>query len=107
MIKTSELNNGYLLVKIKPYNGKRTVGVKHLSCYDDCDFKVVFLSNAIDLPLAKIADYKICLISCDDEVKEVCDYIVESDDFNDVLRLFDKIYYKKDPKKYLNSIKNN
>ena len=107
IVKASALNNEYLLVKIKPYNGRRCETIKHLSCYDSCDYKVAFISSPVDLALAKMADYKICLVSCDEEVKEVCDHVVESDDFNDVLRIFDRIYYTKDYKKYLNKIKNN
>ena len=103
IVKTSSLSDEYLLVKIKPYNGRRKIAIKHLSCYDRCDFKVLFISNEADLVLAKIADFKICLASAVDEVREACDYVVSSDDFNDVLRIFDKIYYQKDVKKYLNS----
>ena len=105
IIKVNELDDEYSLVKIKPYNGRRTEAVKHLSCYDRCNFKVIFISNEADLALAKMADFKICLASATSEVREVCDYVVSSDDFNDVLRIFDKIYYQKDVKKYLNSLK--
>jgi hydroxymethylpyrimidine pyrophosphatase-like HAD family hydrolase len=95
----------YSLVKIKPYNGRRTEAIKHLSRYDRCDFKVIFISNEADLALAKMADFKICLASATSEVREACDYVVSSDDFNDVLRIFDRIYYKKNVKKYLESLK--
>lgn len=107
IIKANKLNDEYLLVKIKPYNGRRCEAIKHLSCYDDCDYKVAFITSPIDLALGKMADYRICLANCEEEVKNICDYIIESNDFNDVLRLFDKIYYTKDFKKYLNSLKNN
>ena len=105
IMKTHKLNDEYILVKIKPYNGRRTETVKHLSCYEQCDYKVVFISNEIDLALAKNADLKVCFANASTEVKNVCDYIINSNDFNDVLRLFDKIYYKKDVKGYLESLK--
>ena len=37
--------------------------------------------------------------------KNLCDYIVESNDFNDVLRLFNKIYFAKDLEKYIKRLR--
>ena len=104
IVKTSSLNDEYLLVTIKPYKGKRKEALKHLSCYNQCNYKVMFISTKDDLALAKIADFKICLASADEEVRDACDCVVESDDFNDVLRIFDKVYYHKDYIKYLKSL---
>ena len=105
IIKSYELNEEYLLIKIKPYNGRRAETVKHLSCYEQCDYKVIFISTEIDLALAKIANFKICFANAPKAVRDVCDYVINSNDFNDVLRLFDKIYYKKDVRKYLEHLK--
>lgn len=104
IIKTSKLTEEYILIKIKPYNGRRTEAVKNLSCYEQCDYKVAFISSEADLALAKMSDFVICLANATQEVKDACDYIVNSNDFNDVLRLFDKIYYKKNVKEFLQSL---
>lgn len=100
-----EQNHDYYLVIIKPVNGKRVDAVKNLPYYELCDYKVIFISELSDLEIAEIADFKICLGSADDLIKASCDYIIESNDFNDVLKLFTRIYHAVNVKKYLAKLK--
>ena len=76
-----------------------------LSCYNESDIKVAFVNNINDLKIAQLADFSICFNSCDEGVKNLCDYVVESNDFNDVLRLFNKIYFAKDLEKYIKKLR--
>ena len=95
----------YIMVRILPTNCSRADFIMKLSCYNESDFKVAFVNNINDLKIAQLADFSICFNSCDEGIKNLCDYVVESNDFNDVLRLFNKIYFAKDLEKYLNKLR--
>ena len=97
---------GYYVVSIKPINGHRTEAIKHLPYYDECDYKVAFISHDSDLKIGQIADFKICLDNSSENIKNMSNYIVKSNDFNDVLKIFNKIYYARNINKYLKRLEN-
>ena len=97
--------SSYYKIRIKPFNSNRYETMKHLPYYDECDIKIAFINHSNDLLLEDEADFKICLNDSASEIKEICDYIIKSSDFNDVLKLFNKIYYARDLNKYLNKLK--
>ena len=77
-----------------------------IEIYDDCRYKIVFLTRKVDLEIAKIADFKVCLENSSNEIKNACDYVIKSDQFNDVLKFFNKLFYAKNIDKKLLKYKN-
>lgn len=98
IIEKVELDDEFVLVIIKPNHSSRLEAFMHLPYYENAQYKVAFLSNINDLKIAQLADFSICLENSDQQLKDACDYIVCSNDFNDVLKLFAKLFYSKNTK---------
>ena len=92
-IRNIKLDNEYSLVLIKPAKASRVEAVKNLPYYDYCDYKIAFISDYSDLQFLELADFKICFESADKHIKDMCDYIIKSNDFNDLLKIFTRIYH--------------
>jgi hydroxymethylpyrimidine pyrophosphatase-like HAD family hydrolase len=80
------------LITILPKNSRRVDTIRQLPYYDKNDFVVAFMNSEVDLQLLEIADFKICFENSPKEIKDICDFTVKSNNFNDVLRLFGRIY---------------
>jgi hydroxymethylpyrimidine pyrophosphatase-like HAD family hydrolase len=104
-IRNIRLEDEYCLVLIKPAKASRVEAIKNLPYYDSCDFKVSFISDYSDLQFLDLADFKICFDSADTNIKEVCDYVIISNDFNDVLKVFTRIYHAININKFFKKLK--
>ena len=69
------------------------------------DNVIISISGRTDLPLIKISDLSVCLTTAPKYVRDSVDLVVESDDPSSVLKLFDKIYHKKNYNKIINNLK--
>lgn len=98
-------NENIIKVRIKPLYSSRFDTIKHLKCYDNCDIKVVFVNHPNDLINLNDNDFKICYFNASGDLKEKCDYYVKSNNFNDILKLFSKIYYARNLNRYLETLK--
>lgn len=96
----------YILLIIKPLHSNRYETVKNLPYYEKFDYKISFINHPKDLLANDISDFTICFDSASEEVKKISDYIITSNQFNDVLKLFDKIFYTRNINRLLTKLKN-
>lgn len=106
-IRTSSKNidhDTYVKMVIKPRNSNRYETIKNLPYYEKFDYKISFVNHPLDMLANDISDFLICFDSADESLKSICNYIVKSNDFNDVLKLFNKIYHRMNVAKYLKKL---
>lgn len=105
VFKYKKIEDDYIVLTIKPSHSSRSDAISHLPYYDECDYKVMFINSFDDYDSNDKTSFKICLKNAPTKVKNDADYILDSSDYNDVLRLFAKLYYVKNVEKYLNKLK--
>ena len=88
-------DENHVMLRIKPLNSNRYETVKHLPYYERFDYKISFVNHPEDLLADDISNFIICFDNTDEEIKKISNYVVKSNDFNKVLKLFDKIYYSR------------
>ena len=103
-LNTVNLSDEYLVLIIKPFNGSRSVAISNLSNYKENMRKVMFITSVDNFDYGDDS-FKFCLKNASIEVKNECDYILDSEDFNDVLRFYSKLYYIRNLDKYLSKLK--
>ena len=106
-IRTSSKNidcDTYVKMVIKPRHSNRYETIKNLPYYEKFDYKISFVNHPLDMLANDISDFLICFDNADEGLKQICNYIVKSNDFNDVLKLYDKIFYARNIKKYLKKL---
>ena len=61
-------------------------------------------SMSFDVDVMKESDYSIALMHADQTVLETADIIVESNNPDDLVKIMKRIYYARDPKKYISKL---
>ncbi len=69
------------------------------------NFIVCFGSGRTDVEAMRRADFSFCLESSPDYVKEAADYVIPSEEPEEIVKAIAKIFHKKNYKKYLDGLK--
>ena len=94
---------GYSFLKINYKNAQKVTALEKLK--GDCDFVVCFGSGRTDLEAMRRADFSFCLSSAHDYVKEVADYVIPSDEPDEIVKQMAKIFHARNYRKYLEGLK--
>ena len=65
---------------------------------------ITFGSKIHDLEMIKLSDFSIALKTSDQEVIKHVSHVIDSDDPDSVVKLMHKIYYSKNPQKYIDEL---
>ena len=99
----TEIEGDYYYLKINSVKAKKENLVKKI--YKEGNYKklVVCGSGKTDLELIKISDFSVALDTSPEYIKNEVDYIV-SGEVENVLKIFEEIYYSKNIDKTINKI---
>lgn len=68
-------------------------------------YVIAFGSMSFDVNIMKQSNYSVALSTADFKVKQIADYVIDSNQPDDLIKLMKKIYYAKDPISYLHQLK--
>jgi len=68
-------------------------------------YVIAFGSMSFDVNIMKQSNFSVALSTADSKVKQIADYVIDSDQPDDLIKLMKKIYYAKDPISYLHQLK--
>lgn len=95
----------YFYLKINASLISKEIALSHFLTRHNKKFVVSFGSMSFDINIMKRADFSCALTTADDEVKEIADYLIPSDQPDQLIRLMKTIYYAKDYKTLLAKLK--
>lgn len=96
---------GYSFLKINYKHALKEVALDKLKYSNKYDYLICFGSGHTDIESMKKADFAVCLSSAPAYVEEVADYVIPSDEPEEIVKLIEKIYHKRNYKKYLEKLK--
>ena len=95
---------GYSFLKINYKDALKENALGALGC-GDYDCLICFGSGRTDVGAMKKADFSFCLSSAPDYVKQAADYVIPSDEPDEIGKLIAKIFHTKNYKKFLSSLR--
>ena len=94
---------GYSFLKINYKDALKEKALEKLK-HNDL-FTICFGSGHTDIEAMKEADFSFCLGNAPLYVKDVADYIIQSDEPDEIVKYIARIFHKKNYKKYLEKLK--
>lgn len=98
--------DGYKTLRIMSKEANKTNALNKLKEYINYDYIVAAAGRAYDAEVVDASDFSFCLNLAPKSIKNKVDYIIETEDSKDIITLMEKIYFKKDYKKYIEELKN-
>ncbi len=99
-----QMNDNYETLKINSKAAHKENSIRMLKAAGKFEKIVVCGSGKTDVDLIKQADFSFCLNTAPDYVKEVVDVVI-SDNPEDILKIFEKIYHTRNVSKTINKLK--
>ena len=96
---------GYYCLKLNSIEATKEDAIMYLKKKYNYDKVIISISGRTDLPLTEISDFSVCLSAAPKYVRDSVDLVVESNDPSSILKLFDKIYHKKNYNKIISKLK--
>lgn len=96
-----ENDEEYYYLKINSRLARKENSIDYLQKRMNTDLLIVCGTGKTDIPLMKKSDLAFCLKDASKEVKENANFILDSNEPKKVLLAFEKIYYSRNPKKYI------
>ena len=98
---------GFYCLKLNSTEATKEDAIMYLKKKYNYDKVIISISGRTDLPLTELSDFSVCLSAAPKYVRDSVDLVVESNDPSSILKLFDKIYHKKNYNKIINKLKGN
>ncbi|MDD4212553.1 MAG: HAD hydrolase family protein [Bacilli bacterium] len=86
---------GYCYLKINSREASKQTSISYFSTQYNLPRVVALGAKSFDVPMMIAADYSIALSSADPEVKAIADFIITSNQPDDMVRTIEKIYHTK------------
>lgn len=100
----SDIEGDYYYLKINSVAARKENLVKALKTNHKFSKVIVCGSGKTDLEIIKLSDFSVCLSTAPDYVQEVTDVVLNNDP-EDILKVFEKLYYTRNLDKTINGIK--
>ncbi len=100
------LLKGFYFMKIYNSKASKLLALEEFLSKHRSDLVIGFGSKEYDLEIIEHSDYSFVLNSAEELVKTKASKVLESNNSDDIVKLIRKLYYKRNPKKYLNKILN-
>lgn len=97
--------DGYRTLRIMSKEANKTNALNKLKDYIEYNYIVAAAGRAYDKEVVDASDFSFCLNNAADVIKESVDYVIDTNDSKDIITLMEKVYFKKDYKKYLDGFR--
>jgi len=91
----------YYFLKINSINASKAIALKEFLTTHQEDTVISVGSKSFDIPMMKSSDFAYATASADEEVKAIAHHVFDVDDPDVIMKEFQKLYYLKNVKQYL------
>lgn len=91
----------YYFLKINSIHASKAIALKEFLITHQEDMVVSIGSKSFDIPMMKASDFSYATASAEDEVKAIANYVFDIDHPDIIMKEFQKLYYLKNVKRYL------
>ncbi len=100
------LKDGYYFLKIFASKTSKKIALDDFLSKHKEKLVIAFGSKSFDVDMMRNSDYSIALMNAEPEAIEVADFVIPSNNPDDIMKFIKRIYYVRNPKNYIFKLKN-